>query len=810
MNDLRFAIRMLSKSPGFTAVVVLTLGLCLGVNTSIFSAVNAFLFHSLPYPEQDRLVRIFRASPHSERAPHSVADYLDYQRQNRVFEELAAFQWSDLNLGGDGELPERLLAFRVSANFFSLLGVAPELGRVFLAEEDQPGQENVVVLSHGLWLRRFGGDTNILGQTVRLNSEPVTVVGVMPARFDCPQLWQFVEAWKPIAFTADQKRNRGWHNLNLLGRLKAGVSRARAETELNTLADRLAQQYPDTNAGETVAVMQIRESFHSKFDPLICYFLLAAVGFVLLIGCVNVANLHLARMITRRREMAIRTALGAGRGRLLSQLLIEGLVLAVLGGGLGVLIAFWTNEALLAAINPHLIGQGLAARSFAINLPVLVYASGLVVVTGIVIGILPAVQTDRSGLTHALREGGSLAFSTGRSWLRLRSWLVITQVAVTLTLLAGCGLFGRALAGYLGMDPGFRTEKLLAFRVSLPSKKYPDRNHRTDFYLGAMERLGALPGVERVGAGTSLPIWDLGSSRTFQIEGQPQPEPGQSPLAQNAVVSPEYFQMLGIPLKEGRLFTDQDREAVPRVVVVNEAMARKFWPGARAVGKRIFLGTAESGDWREIVGVVQDTRHPASSDWMRTKPEFYESMWQEPGAWAWLILRTAQQPEALANTLRQTMATLDPDIPAYRITTVKRALASAFIAFRVMVWLLAGFSFVGLLLAALGLYGVISYSIARRSHEIGIRVALGARRQDVLGLVLRQGMVLVSVGLAFGLGGAGALSYSIRRILFGMSPADPGTFAVIIVVLSVTGMLACYLPARRATKVEPMIALRCE
>ncbi len=805
MNDLRFAFRQLLKNPGFTAVVVLTLALGIGVNTTLFSALNKLLFRVVPFTEADRLVRIYRVWQRDDRSPHAVANTLDYQAQNQVFDRMAAFFWSSVILAAPGEPAERVPGLAVTGEFFDVFGVPAELGRTLRPSDDQPGSERALVISHGLWQRRFGGDTNILGRTIRVDGRPATVVGVMPAVFELRRLWGPIEAWTAAAFGAEEKRDRSHRYVAAIARLKPGVPLRQAQADLGAIAGRLAQQYPKENEGDGVRVMSLADS---SADPMIwsvCYFLLATAGSVLLIACVNVANLHLARNTARQREMAIRSALGAGRLRVIRQLLTESLLLAALGGGLGLLLALWGNQLLGARIT---LGD-LAGIRIPMDRAVLAYTAGVSVLTGLLFGLMPAWQAARPDLSCALKEGGRGA-SEGRAHHRWRSLLVVAEVALALVLLAGAGLFLRALGSFLQLDPGFRTERLLTFQLGLPEAKYPNAEQRVAFYRQAFERLAALPGVQGVGAVTSLPLLGTGPYGSFSLEGRPQPASGQLPVANWDMVNPRFFSTLGLAVKQGRILTEADHENAPPVAVINETMARRFWPGESPVGRRISRGDPVLNDWVEIVGVVSDIRYPADYARSETRPQVYESLWQRPRGATAVILRTTPNPESVAEPVRRAVAGIDSDLPVSDLVTFENAVERELANLQLSAHLLGGFAVLGLLLASIGIYGVVSYSVAQRTNELGIRLALGAQPADVLRLVVRQNMKLVLAGTAVGLLGALLLSLAIRRLLYGISATDPTTFTLVLTVLVGAALLACYVPARRAAKVDPMEALRCE
>ncbi len=805
MNDLRFALRQLPKNPGFTAVVVATLALGIGVNTTIFSALNALFFRVVPFAEANRLVRIYRVSQQEDRSSHSVANILDYQEQNQVFAQMGSFFWSRIVLADKGQPPELIPALTVTGDFFSVFGITPKLGRTLQPSDCQPGNENVIVISHGFWRRSFGSDTNIIGRAVRADGTIMTVVGVMPQRFELRRLWGPVEAWTPAAFGAEERRDRTHDYLAAIARLKPGVSVRQAQTDLSTIAARLAQQYPKENGSDTVRVMSLTESSADATIWGVCYLLLATAGFVLLIACVNVANLQLARTTTQQREMAIRAALGAGRARLARQLLTENLVLAALGGGMGLLLAIWGNDLLGARIT---LGFSAGVR-IPIDRAVLGYTLGLSVLTGLLFGIVPASQASRPDLNRTLREGGGGA-PLGRAQHRCRSLLVVAEVSLALVLLTGAGLFLRAMDRFLRLDPGFRTDHLLTLQLGLPEAKYAQAEQRIAFYRRALGELGALPGVQRVGAVTSLPIMAAGPYVCFSVEGQARPASGQLPVANWDMVTPQFFSTLGLTVKQGRVLTDADHETAPLVAVINETMARRYWPGESPVGKRFSRGDPDLNDWVEIVGVVSDVRYPADYARSEARPQIYESLWQRPRGGTAMILRTTVNPESLTDPVRRAVASIDPDLALFDLVTCERLVERELANYRLSAQLLGGFAVLGLLLGGIGIYGVVSYSVAQRTNELGIRLALGAHPAALQRMVVRQSMSLVLAGLVVGVLGAFLLSLAIRGLLYGISAFDPATFAIVLAVLLSAALLACYLPARRAARVDPILALRCE
>ncbi|MCA1568366.1 MAG: ABC transporter permease [Acidobacteria bacterium] len=806
-QDLGYGLRMLLKNPGFTVVAVIALALGIGANSAIFSVVNTVLLRPLPYQDPDRLVMVWEDNTKAgyPRDTPAAANYIDWRDQNQVFEGMAAIADMSFNLTGTGE-PERIDGRRVSANLFPLLGVEPHIGRAFLPEEDQPGANRVVVMSHGLWQRRFGSDVNIAGKSLTLNGESYTVVGVMPPSFQFPAGED--ELWVPLALTSQEAANRGRHYLQVVARMKPGVTLEQAQTEMSAIAARLQQQYPDQNTDLGAAVTMLHEHVAGDIKPALLV-LLGAVGFVLLIACANVANLLLARAAVRQKEISIRIALGASRLRLIRQFLTESALLAALGGVVGLLLSLW-GVSLLKAFIPPTISQ---AGEVSIDGRVLIFTLLISLLTGLIFGLAPALQASRFNLNETLKEGGrdSAAGSRGN---RIRDLLVIAEVAVSLILLIGAGLLINSFLRLRNVDPGFRTGKLLTMQVELPQQKYPDHARRSAFYTELISRIEALPGVNSAAVTNWIPLVLQGDSIGFSIEGRPDPAPGQGkrPTVVTRVTSPHYFQTMGIQLLQGRVFGDQDKIDSPAVAVINETMARRFWPGEDPVGKRITPGSLNSpdpDDWLTIIGVAKDVRQfELVAD---PKPQMYIS-YMQAGFFAprHLVVSTAVEPLSLAAAARRTIWEIDKDQPVSNIRTMENVLSDSIARQRFSMLLLGIFAAVALVLAAVGIYGVMSYSVAQRTREIGIRMALGARRGDVLMLTVGGGLKLVLIGVAIGLVAAFILTRVMSSLLFGVSATDPSTFIIISLVLVSVAALASYIPARRATKVDPMVALRYE
>jgi putative ABC transport system permease protein len=803
-QDLRFGGRMLAKRPGFTLVAIITLALGIGANTAIFSVVNTVLLRPLSYKEPDRLMMVWEDASQQgfPRNSTTPANFIDWRDQNQVFEGMAALGRESFNLTGAGE-PEKIDGRRVSATLFDLLGVEPQLGRAFLREEDQPGGNRVVIISHGLWQRRFGSDVNIVGKPLTLNGESLTVVGVMPPQFEFPG--RDAELWVPLAFDSREATDRGRHFLEVVARTKSGITLQQAQAEMDAIAARLRQQYPDASTSTGSVVIPLHEQVVGDIKPALLV-LLGAVGFVLLIACANVANLLLARAAVRQKEIAIRVALGAGRLRLMRQFLTESILLAVLGGGVGLLVSLWGIN-LLRAFIPENISQ---VKTIEIDARVMGFTLLVSLMTGLIFGLAPMTQASKFDLNETLKEGGrdSAAGSRGS---RIRGLLVITEVAVSMILLVGAGLLINSFIRLSNIDPGFRANNLLTMRIMLPQLKYPDHRRRSAFYTDLVRRVEALPGVRSAAVTNWIPLVLQGDTVGISIEGRPDPGPAERPDVVTRVVSPHYFRTMGIELLQGHDFEErQNRDGSRAMVVISETMARRLWPGEDPIGKRITPGSPDNPDnWCEIIGVVKDVRQfQLDAD---PKPQMYFT-YQQAGFFApnHLVVRTEVEPQSLAATVRNTVWEIDKDQPVSNISTMEEILFESVARQRFSTLLLGIFAAVALALSAVGIYGVMSYSVAQRTREISIRMALGARSRDVLKMVIGQGLKLALTGVMVGLVGAFALTRLMRSLLFGVSATDPVTFVMIAFLLTGVALLACYLPARRATKVDQMIALRYE
>ena len=798
-QDLRYGARMLMKQPGFTLIAVLTLALGIGANTAIFSVVNGVLLRPLPFSEPERLVMIRETKlPQFPEFSVSPGNFLDWQKQNTVFERVVALTPSVNILTSAGE-PDRLRGVRVTDGFFTTLGVTPQLGRSFLPEEDQPGRNNVVILSHGFWQRRFGGSTDIVNQTVTLDGQSFTVVGVMPSAFYFMN--RDNELWLPMGFTAQEAQNHGGHSLAVFGRLKSGVTLARAHTEMSAIATRLAAQYPEVNTGWNVKLMPLLEFMVRGIAPALLA-LLAAVAFVLLIACVNVANLLLTRAAGRQKELAIRAALGAARARIVRQLLTESLLLALAGGALGLLLARWGVDALLALTPPDLPRLG----EVALDGRVLMFTLVAALLTGLLFGLIPAWQASRPNLHETMKDGGR-GSTEGRQFTR--SALIVLEVAAALVLLVGSGLMMKSFWRLLQVDPGFRPENALAVSVELPDKKYAKEDQQAAFFQRLIEQVRTLPGVQSVGATSNLPLNSADFVLGFEVKEQAPLSPGVGQSTNFYAVSADYFKAMGISLLRGRGFTERDNADAPKVAVINEAMANKLFPNQEAIGQHITFDRRNNNlAWFEIVGIVRDVKEYGLNQ--QTPLQTYEPYLQQTLPAMTMVVRTAADPTNLSAAIRNEVRQLDAAQPISDIKTLNQIVSTSIGSQQFVVLLLGLFSVVALLLAALGIYGVLSYAVTRRTHEIGIRLALGASARDVLRLVIGQGMKLAGIGVMVGLVAAYALTRWMETLLFQVKATDPLTFAAIAALLTLVALLACWIPARRAAKVDPMIALRCE
>ena len=800
MSDLRFAIRQLIKKPGFTLVVAFTLALGIGANTAIFSVVNAVLLRPLPYPEADQIVYFEGQNP-SQRITDSnisLPDFQDWTSQSTAFSQTAFYWTGNAALAMQGGEPERVPRAGVESSFFGLFGVQPMLGRSFVPADDQPNTTTVAILSEGLWKRRFGSDPNVIGKPITVNTVPVTVIGVMPAGFEFPEKTQL---WVPSG-AEPAKEHRDNRSYSALGRLKPGVTLEQAQSQISAINARLAQSFPETNKGWDARLSRLHELLVRSVRPSLLI-LLGAVGCVLLIACANIANLFLVRAAARQKEVAIRAALGAGRGRIVRQMLTESVFLSSIGGALGLLLSFWLIQLLISISPPDSPRFGEAN----LDLRVLAFTLVISIATGIFFGLVPALQASKLDVTSSLKEGGRTGEShRGNS----RNLLLMGEVALSLILLVGAGLLIKSFMRLQEVKPGFNPDRVLMASLSLPAAKYKEDQQRVDFYRALTERIGALPGVKSVGAGVNLPLrasnYSIG--RAFIPEGRPLTM-DESVDAMWSTITPAYFEVLQIPLLAGRVFNERDNGNAPKVVIVSQKVAVKYFGSeTAALGKRITIWRDENFP-REIVGVVGQTKSSTLED--ESGEQIYTPHAQD-GSWGFmaLVIRTSGDPASMTNPLRREVLALDKDLPIFNVRTMNEVVAASIGSRRLSASLFSVFAGAALLLAAIGTYGVMAYTVSQRTHEVGIRIALGADRKDVFKLVLGQGLLLVSIGIGIGLIGALAASRALSSVLYGVGSLDAGSFAIAIVSLAVVALLACFLPARRATLVDPIIALRAE
>lgn len=807
-KDLRYAMRSLLQHPGFTVIAVITLALGIGANTAMFSVINAVLLRPLPYHEPQRLVTIWEQSPERGlyQMPVSFANLRDWVDQNHTFDQISAYTFTSLNLIGAGE-PAKLDAVRVSSNLFSLIGAAPQFGRTFLPEEDREGASNVVILSNAVWKDRFGADSGIVGRSLTLNNQSYTVVGVMSSGFQFPVGFGYmgkvlndpIDLYVPVAATSDESR-RGSYSFFALGRLKPGVTIDQARAEMNAIESRLEQQYPGSNTGIGISLIPTQEQTVKEIRPALLV-LLGAVAFLLLIACANIANLLLARAASRQKEMAIRSALGASRLRILRLLLTESVLLSFVGGVVGLLIAVWSTKALMALAPdniPRLNEVGVDTRVFG-------FALVVSLITGIVFGLVPALHATKPNLNEGLKEGlrGSMESTFGK---RTRRVLVVTEVALSLMLLIGAGLLIKSFLRLQQENLGFNPENLLAVSLELPDSTYPEDRQQAAFFKEALARLGTVPGVKSVGTTTGLPLTLSLSGSDFRIEGRPEPEAGQEMIIETRSVSPGYFGTLDVPVLKGRDFSDRDNSDAPAAAIINAELARVYFPNEDPISKRISFDDRQT--WMSIVGIVGDVKQQGLDS--NAKPEVYFPYLQIPAPSMSVVVRTVSNPLSAVGAVKSQIQTIDKDLPIGDAETMQQLLAESSSGRRFNTLLLTLFATVAVMLAVVGIYGVMSYSVTQRTHEIGIRMAVGAQPSDVFRIVIGQGMLLAVVGVAFGLVGAFALTRLMTTMLFGVEPTDPLTFTSLAVLLIGVGLAACYLPGRRATKVDPLVALRSE
>ncbi len=805
LQDLRYAMRMLAKSPGFTAIAVLTLALGIGANSTIFSSVNAMLLRPFAIQDLDRTVFVWETIPKQDEYHMGVApaNFRDWNDQAKGFDLLTAGHYWNVNLTGTG-IAERVEAYQVTSNFFPLIGLPPLLGRAIGPEDYQPGHSSVIVLSYGFWQRHLGADPGIVGRNVLLNGEKYSVIGIMPRDCDFPV---GVEAWAPLDLSVAGVANRKDHYLQVMGRLKSGVSTAQAHADLEAVAARLARDYPATNAGHGTSLVGVVEDLTGGSRQFVTV-LMGAAGFVLLLACANVANLMLARATAREKEIAVRRALGATRWQIARQLLVESLCVAMLGGFAGLLLSSWGLDVMRRAIPPFIVQHVAGLKHLEVDSSVLLFTLVVALVTGVLAGLAPALHASHPDLSEALKEGARGGTSSP-SRRRLRATLVVTEVALALILLVGAGVMVKGFGNLLNADQGFDRTHVLVFHVALPDTEYREKDRIRSFYSQVIQKLEALPGVESAAAITSVPSsWSWNNSE-YTAEGQPAAAPGEMHVTVTQSISPDLFRALRIPLLKGRVLTTQDGPEAPLVVVVSQRLARQIWGNQDSIGKRLKMGRPDSNEpWRTVVGVVGDFKQwPFDSS---PHASAYFPVDQMPLASSGLVLRTVGNPLTFAASARAVVMSVDPQLPAYDIRSLEQMVSDNVSGVESSARMMLVFGFVALVLAAAGIFALMAYSVAQRTHEIGVRMALGAQRADVLKLVVGYAVKLTIVGLAIGVPCALAMTRALGSFLFGIVRMDTLILVGFTVLLAGVAALAAYIPARRATKVDPMVALRYE
>jgi predicted permease len=806
IKDIRYGVRGLLKHPGFTAIVVITLALGIGASTAIFSVVDSVLLRRLPYRTAERIVAIQEYGKDGKRGQVTSANFLDWRAQNTVFEQLAAIKTTTANLALSDHA-ERIDLAQTNANFFDVFGITPQYGRLFIPSDEQAGHDPVVVVSNALWQRRFAADPSLVGKPITLDGTNYTVIGIAPPGFQYPdktELWLPPLRLVPELFPGqDVTQNRRMGYLAAVALLKPGVSVQQAAGEMETITARLRQQYPDTNNTRFDRVVSLHEHVVGDTNKLL-WLLLGAVTFVLLIGCANVANLVLASGASRQKEIAIRTALGASRWRVMRQLFTESTILALAGGAVGLLVAFWG----LAAITKLLPADFPRLNEIHIDLRILGFTFAASVLTGILFGLVPALQISRPDVQETIRETGR-GTSGSRRQNRFRQALIAAEVALSVVLLVGAGLLFRSFMRLQSVNTGFSSQQVLTATLTPAGPNYRNDSDFTNFYKRVIEKISAVPGVQDAGIINTLPL-DKGPTSGFRVEGRPVTTPDKWPSVNYRVVSPNYFRAMGIPVLQGRAYTDRDDQNAPRVMIVNQKLVRDIFPDENPIGKRITFGNVDNNQpvWWEIVGVVANVR----SLELREEPaaELYFSLGQDYWSTMSLVVRSSVEPASLSGSLRQVVNEVDRSVPVSNVKTMDHIVSESITQPRFNLFLLGLFSTVAMLLSAAGIYGVTAYSVTQRTHELGIRLALGAQVSDVLKMILGQGMAVIGIGLVIGLAAAFALMRLLRSLLFGVGENDPLTFAAITLVLLLVALIACYIPARRATKVDPLVALRYE
>jgi putative ABC transport system permease protein len=808
MNDVRFGLRMLWKHRLASLVCAVALGLGMGATTAIFSMAEGFLLHPVPFKEAGNIVALVDTRPQQNILMNSVAPatFLDWQAQAQSFDHLGAYDYDEANLTGDHE-PQRIQAFDITSNFFELLGVEPALGRSFLPEEEEPGRNQVIILSHGLWERRYASDPAILSKAIKVDGKAYTVVGVMAKGFDFPMT---AEAWLPLTISAKQQTQRDTRYLWVLGHLKPGVSASQAAAEMSTISQRQAKDFPDFYNGWQLNVMSLRLFAAGNLTPQFTILLLGAVGFVLLIACADVANVQFARVTGRQKELAVRTAMGASRGRIMRQLLVESTLLSLFGAVLGLFLAHWQLSLMLQHM-PADVAKFIAGwDTIRLDAGAFCFALIIAVASGLLSGVAPALLVSRTNVSETLKESGR-GSSTGRVRHRLRSALVIAEVALSLVLLVGAGLLVKGFYALLTVNNDSRPETLLTMGMTLPDLKYSLPETRTSFNDGILQRISSLPHVQSAALVTAVPYANGGDVDTdnFSIEGRAPASRSDRPIAFIETVSPKYFSMMKIALRQGRLFSDSDGASTAPVAVISESLARRYFSGESPLGHKIKVGAAETvSSWLTVAGIVADVHY----SWIEKDyvPTLYVLYNQSPRLSSTLLVRTDGQPLSLVAAVRGEIASVDPDLPLFEIKSLDTVISHSIVGIAYVAALMGGIGIIALVLASVGVYGVMSYSVSERTHEIGIRMAMGASRRQIQRLIIGNGMLLTIVGMAIGMPAAFALAYGLSSLLFGVTANDPVSFVGLPIVLASVALVASYLPARRALRVDPLHALRYE
>jgi putative ABC transport system permease protein len=814
LKDIRYAIRSLLQRPGFVITAIITLALGIGANTAIFSVVNAVVLRPLPYTQPDRLVMLYETMPGSDRRSAAPGNFADWREQNKTFEGLAATFYGNFNLTGAGD-PERVNGATITSNLMSVLGVQSQIGRTFQADDDQHQDRNVVLISDGLWKRRFNADRNVVGRTLTIDESPYTIVGVMTGAFQFPaqsELWVLGRDRSAVSPSLiaqfpknDWAHERDAHFISVVGRLKPGASLSQAQSDIAGIARRQEEAFPKSNAGLGSNLVPLHTQIVGGVQGVL-FILLGAVGLVLLIACANVANLMLARATQRDRELAIRAALGASRWRLVRQLLTESLLLSLSGGLAGLVVSVWVVD-LFIRLSP---GDIPRLNEASVDFRLLGFTFLVSIVTGIALGLLPAFLATRANLNSTLKEGGTKA-SEGPQRRRSRNALVVAEIALAQVLLISAGLLIVSYARLSHVNPGFSADRVLTAKIAPSSKKYPDPKSRATYYTTVLDHLRHLPGVTSAGMVMNLPLSGASMNRGFHVEGRQEPKPDENIAMDYQVVSPDYFSTLEVPIISGRGLNSADTETSQRVIVVNQAMARRYWPNEDPVGKRMAIGeSSKDTSWRTIVGVVGDMRHASLSD--PATPCGFIDYRQDLESWPRMafVIKGRADAVGLTSAVRKELNAIDPAQPVYALEPLEKLLDTSVAQRRFVMSLIGSLALVALLLAMIGVYGVLSFSVSERTHEIGIRMALGAKTRDVVTMVLGQGMRVAVVGMVIGLGSAFAVTRFLSSLLFEVSATDWRTFAIVGLLLGGVALIACYLPARRATKVDPLVALRYE